>query len=77
MTTWVVTGAHAWRARDARLRAASIGDNGSGGLYGYRMSKAALNMAGMSLARDLARIDMLTPARSGKFPHANGEELPW
>ena len=35
-------------------RAGSIGDNGSGGMYGYRMSKAALNMAGMSLARDLA-----------------------
>lgn len=35
-------------------RAGSIGDNGSGGLYGYRMSKAALNMAGISLARDLA-----------------------
>lgn len=35
-------------------RAGSIGDNGSGGLYGYRMSKAALNMAGVSLARDLA-----------------------
>jgi len=32
----------------------SIGDNGSGGYYGYRMSKAALNAAGMSLARDLA-----------------------
>lgn len=94
-------------------RAGSIGDNGSGGLYGYRMSKAALNMAGMSLARDLAprgvmvvmlhpgfirtgmtggagnddppvaakgllaRIDGLTPALSGKFLHANGEELPW
>lgn len=94
-------------------RAGSIGDNGSGGLYGYRMSKAALNMAGTSLARDLAprgvmvvmlhpgfirtgmtggagnddppvaakglltRIDELTPAQSGKFLHANGEELPW
>ena len=32
----------------------SMGDNGSGGMYGYRMSKAALNAAGMSLARDLA-----------------------
>lgn len=31
----------------------SIGDNGSGGHYGYRMSKAALNMAGVSLAHDL------------------------
>jgi len=94
-------------------RAGSIGDNSSGGMYGYRMSKAALNMAGVSLARDLApkgimvallhpgfirtamtggngnddppvaakgliaRIDELTPARSGKFFHANGEELPW
>lgn len=94
-------------------RAGSIADNGSGGLYGYRMSKAALNMAAMSLARDLApkgimvvvlhpgfirtamtggagnddppaavkgllaRVDELTPAKSGKFFHANGEELPW
>jgi NAD(P)-dependent dehydrogenase (short-subunit alcohol dehydrogenase family) len=94
-------------------RAGSIGDNGSGGLYAYRMSKAALDMAGVSLARDLAsrgvlvvvlhpgfirtemtggagnddppvaakgliaRIDELTPARSGHFFHANGQELPW
>src|SRR5262245_18470288 len=35
-------------------RMGSIGDNGSGGYYGYRMSKAALNAAGMSLSRDLA-----------------------
>jgi NAD(P)-dependent dehydrogenase (short-subunit alcohol dehydrogenase family) len=35
-------------------RMGSIGDNGSGGYYGYRMSKAALNAAGMSLARDLS-----------------------
>ena len=34
-------------------RMGSIGDNGSGGLYGYRMSKAALNMVGRSLAIDL------------------------
>lgn len=94
-------------------RAGSIGDNGSGGNYGYRMSKAALNMAAVSLTRDLAprgiligilhpgfirtemtggfgnddppvaakgilaRIDELTPERSGRFFHANGEELPW
>lgn len=94
-------------------RAGSIGDNGSGGLYGYRMSKAALNMGATSLARDLAprgimvgvlhpgfirtemtggmgnddppvaakgllaRIDELTPERTGRFFHANGEELPW
>jgi NAD(P)-dependent dehydrogenase (short-subunit alcohol dehydrogenase family) len=31
----------------------SIGDNSTGGFYGYRMSKAALNMAGCSLAHDL------------------------
>jgi NAD(P)-dependent dehydrogenase (short-subunit alcohol dehydrogenase family) len=35
-------------------RMGSIGDNSSGGYYGYRMSKAALNMAARSLARDLA-----------------------
>lgn len=32
---------------------ASIADNTSGGAYGYRMSKAALNMASRSLAVDL------------------------
>jgi NAD(P)-dependent dehydrogenase (short-subunit alcohol dehydrogenase family) len=31
----------------------SVADNGSGGMYGYRMSKAALNMAGKSLSVDL------------------------
>lgn len=34
-------------------RMGSIDDNGSGGAYGYRMSKAALNMAGKSLSVDL------------------------
>jgi NAD(P)-dependent dehydrogenase (short-subunit alcohol dehydrogenase family) len=34
-------------------RMGSIADNGSGGHYGYRMSKAALNAMGVSLARDL------------------------
>jgi NAD(P)-dependent dehydrogenase (short-subunit alcohol dehydrogenase family) len=34
-------------------RMGSIADNTSGSMYGYRMSKAALNMAGASLARDL------------------------
>jgi NAD(P)-dependent dehydrogenase (short-subunit alcohol dehydrogenase family) len=34
-------------------RMGSIDDNSSGGGYGYRMSKAALNMAGKSLAIDL------------------------
>ncbi len=36
-------------------RMGSIGDNGSGGYYGYRMSKAAVNAAGVSLARDLGK----------------------
>jgi NAD(P)-dependent dehydrogenase (short-subunit alcohol dehydrogenase family) len=35
-------------------RMGSIADNGSGAYYGYRMSKAALNAAGVSLAHDLA-----------------------
>lgn len=34
-------------------RMGSIGDNSSGDHYGYRMSKAALNAAGVSLAHDL------------------------
>jgi NAD(P)-dependent dehydrogenase (short-subunit alcohol dehydrogenase family) len=94
-------------------RMGSIADNTSGGMYGYRMSKAALNAAGVSLARDLearqiavvilhpgfvrtemthgsgnvdvaeaargllARIDELTLEKTGRFLHANGEELPW
>ena len=35
-------------------RMGSMADNTSGGSYGYRMSKAALNAAGRSLAKDLA-----------------------
>ena len=31
----------------------SIAENETGGMYGYRISKAAANMAGVSLARDL------------------------
>ncbi|MEQ8427591.1 MAG: SDR family oxidoreductase [Gammaproteobacteria bacterium] len=34
-------------------RMGSIADNTSGGKYGYRMSKAALNSAGVSLSHDL------------------------
>lgn len=34
-------------------RMGSVSDNTSGGYYGYRMSKAALNAAGKSLANDL------------------------
>ena len=36
-------------------RVGSLTDNSSGGLYGYRMSKAAANMAGVSLAHDLKK----------------------
>ena len=39
-------------------RMGSIKDNTSGGSYGYRMSKAALNMAATSLALDLKGIPM-------------------
>jgi len=39
-------------------RMGSIADNGSGGMYGYRMSKAAVNAAGRSLALDLAHCDV-------------------
>lgn len=35
-------------------RVGSLGDNGSGGMYAYRMSKAAANMAGLNLHHDLA-----------------------
>jgi NAD(P)-dependent dehydrogenase (short-subunit alcohol dehydrogenase family) len=37
----------------------SMGDNGSGGYYGYRLSKAAVNMVGVNLARDLERRGIL------------------
>lgn len=35
-------------------RMGSLADNGSGGRYGYRISKAGVNALGISLARDLA-----------------------
>jgi len=94
-------------------KAGSIGDRPSGGMYGYRMSKTALNMAAANLAHELAprgmhvvvlhpgfvrtemtggqgnetpegaaagmisRIDELDASRSGRWFHANGEEIPW
>jgi NAD(P)-dependent dehydrogenase (short-subunit alcohol dehydrogenase family) len=39
-------------------RMGSIEDNTSGSSYGYRMSKAALSMAGKSLSIDLAPLDI-------------------
>ncbi len=54
----VVATLRALLGKDAKValvssRMGSLADNGSGGHYGYRMSKAALNMAGVSLAHDL------------------------
>jgi len=42
----------------------SIHDNTSGGAYGYRMSKVALNMASRSLAQDLREEGIVTVAIS-------------
>jgi NAD(P)-dependent dehydrogenase (short-subunit alcohol dehydrogenase family) len=39
-------------------RVGSVGDNSSGGNYGYRMSKAAANMAGKNLAVELKDQDI-------------------
>lgn len=93
-------------------RVGSIGDNGSGGYYGYRASKAAVNQIGKNLAHELHprgiavallhpgmvattmtgrqgiepevaasglidRMDALTLETSGRFWHAEGQELPW
>lgn len=46
-------------APDARVgivtsRVGSLADNGSGGMYAYRVSKAAANMVGLNLHHDLA-----------------------
>jgi 2-glutathionyl-2-methylbut-3-en-1-ol dehydrogenase len=98
-------------------RVGSLGDNGSGGMYAYRVSKAGANMIALNLHHDLsqrgiavvalhpgmvatdltkdypgtfnyiqpeeaargliARMDELTPASSGQFRHANGDQLLW
>ena len=57
------------RARGAKIANISSGlsslhDNTSGGAYGYRMSKAALNMASRSLAQDLREDGIVTVAIS-------------
>lgn len=44
---------HGGRIGLVTSRMGSIADNTSGGSYGYRMSKAALNIAGKNLAMDL------------------------
>jgi len=62
-------------------RMGSIADNTSGSMYGYRMSKAALNMAGASLALDLksrgVAVVILHPGyvRTG-MTHGQGSEDP-
>lgn len=50
----------------------SIGDNSSGEAYGYRGSKAALNMLTRSLA-----IDRLTIEKTGLFLDYAGQSVPW
>lgn len=46
-------------------RVGSLGDNGSGGMYAYRISKAGANMVGLNLHHDLAprgiAVQMLHP----------------
>ena len=41
-------------------RVGSLGDNTSGGMYAYRISKAAANMAGLNLHHDLAKSGVAT-----------------
>lgn len=63
-------------------RMGSIGDNTSGSRYGYRMSKAALNIAGVSLAQDLRdrgiAVAILHPGfvRTGMTNHTGNVDPP-
>ena len=111
-----------WLAADAKVgivtsRVGSLADNGTGGMYAYRVSKAGANMVALNLHHDLSkrgiavaalhpgmvatdltrdipgdfqyitpdeaaeglirRMDELSLETSGRFWHANGEELPW
>ncbi len=52
-------------------RVGSIADNSSGGYYGYRASKTALNQVGVNLMHNL------NMENTGGFWHAEGYELPW
>ena len=98
-------------------RVGSLADNGTGGMYAYRVSKAGANMVALNLHHDLSkrgiavaalhpgmvatdltkeipgdfdyitpdeaaaglirRMDSLSLESSGRFWHANGEDLPW
>lgn len=57
---------------------ASLHDNATGGAYGYRMSRAALNRATRTLARELARHSVLAVARSSGWVRTDmgGERAP-
>ncbi len=63
-------------------RMGSIGDNTSGSRYGYRMSKAAVNIAGVSLAHDLREreiaVAILHPGfvRTGMTNHSGNIDPP-
>lgn len=52
-------------------RVDSIADISSGGYYGYRASKTALNQVGVNLMHNLSM------ENTGGFWHAEGYELPW
>jgi NAD(P)-dependent dehydrogenase (short-subunit alcohol dehydrogenase family) len=71
------------RARGAKIAnlssgLGSIADNSWGGAYGYRMSKAALNMASRSLAHDLREDGIVVVALSPGWVRTDmgGEEAP-
>jgi len=71
------------RARGARIAnlssgLGSIADNSWGGAYGYRMSKAALNMASRSLAHDLREDGIIAVALSPGWVQTDmgGSEAP-
>ena len=64
-------------------RMGSIADNDSGGHYGYRMSKAAVNMGGVSMAHELAErgiaVGLLHPGyvrtdMTGNTGHVDADE---
>ncbi|ORZ38810.1 short chain dehydrogenase family protein [Catenaria anguillulae PL171] len=51
---------HAAKVVQITSRMGSIADNGSGGYYGYRASKAALNAINMSFARDVPDVTFVS-----------------
>ena len=49
----------------------SIGDNGSGGIYAYRTSKAAMNMVARTMAMDFKKME------NGIAVQAIGDQTHW